>query len=214
MRTLVVFGATGKTGLEVIRRAAAEGWAVRAFCRPGSTGRIATSGVERIEGSLDSAEDVRRALRGSEVTVIVFGPRRAAGSSEVPFCARGTRAVIDGMKDLGLRRLICQTGAMVGADYPNRGSFYEGLRKKYAAASPALASDRDEQERTVIGSGLDWTVVKPPRISEGRGKGRWKAAPDLRLGLLSAIPVSDLVAFIVREIDAKEHVRRCVFVSA
>jgi len=66
----------------------------------------------------------------------------------------------------------------------------------------------------VIGSGLDWTVVKPPRISEGRGKGRWKAAPDLRLGLLSAIPVSDLVAFIVREIDAKEHVRRCVFVSA
>ena len=214
MRTLVVFGATGKTGLEVIRRAAAEGWAVRAFCRPGSAGRIATSGVERIEGSLDSAEDVRRALRGSEVTVIVFGPRRAAGSSEVPFCARGTRAVIDGMKDLGLRRLICQTGAMVGADYPSRGSFHEGLRKKYAAASPALASDRDEQEQVVTASDLEWTVVKPPRISDGRAKGRWKAAPDLRLGLLSAIPVPDLAAFIVREIDAKEHVRRCVFVSS
>ncbi len=213
MRALTVFGATGKTGRLVVDRALASGWAVRAFCRPGSQLPAMHLSLTRIDGSLDSPEQVREALRGSEAVVVVFGPRRGAGATDI-FCAQGTKAILEEMAGLGISRLICQTGAMIGANYSNRGSFYERMRRRFVARSPDLAKDRDEQEQLVRGSALDWTVVKPPRIVDRAGKGKWKASPDLSLGMMSAITFEDLASFIIHEVSAREHLRQCVFVSA
>lgn len=212
MRTLAVFGATGNAGRLVVDRALAQGWTVRAFCRPESRLPATHPSLTRIDGSLDSPDQVREALRGSEAVVVVFGPRRDAGATDV-FCARGTKTILEGMAGMGISRLICQTGAMVGADYANRGSFYDRMRRRFVARSPDLARDRDEQERLVRESPLDWTVVKPPRIVDREGKGRWNADPDLPLGMMSAISYEDLASFIVHEVSAREHVRQCVFVS-
>lgn len=213
MRTLTVFGATGTTGRKVVSQALSRGWSVRAFCRPGSQLPVTHANIVRIDGSLDSPEHVREALRGAEAVVVVFGPRQDARPPDV-FCARGTKAILAGMADAGVSRLICQTGAMIGADFPNRGSFYDRMRRRFVVSSAELAADRDEQERLVRESAFDWTVVKPPRIVDKAGKGRWKAGSDLPLGMLSAISSEDLASFIVQEISERAHLRQCAFVSA
>lgn len=213
MRTLTVFGATGTTGREVVSRALSSGWSVRAFCRPGSQLPVTNVNMVRIDGSLDSPERVQEALRGADAVVVVFGPRQDARPPDA-FCARGTKAILVGMADVGVSRLICQTGAMIGADFPNRGSFYDRMRRRFVASSPELAADRDEQERLVRESAFDWTVVKPPRIVDKAGKGSWKAGPALPLGMLSKISSEDLASFIIQEVSERAHLRQCVFVSA
>lgn len=74
MMRLAVFGASGRTGKEVLRLAELRGWGVHALVRPSS--RCETrSGVEVIPGYLDSPSDVRATVRGVEAVCCLFGPR-------------------------------------------------------------------------------------------------------------------------------------------
>ncbi|GKS63283.1 hypothetical protein YTPLAS72_05870 [Nitrospira sp.] len=78
---------------------------------------------------------------------------------------------------------------------------------------PQATGDREEQERLVESSGLDWTIVKPPRLTNSATRGRVQASASLRVGLLSKISRADLAAFIFDEIEAGHFVRQRIFVK-
>ena len=73
--------------------------------------------------------------------------------------------------------------------------------------------DREEQERLVESSGLDWTIVKPPRLTDSRAQGRVLAGSSLRIGLLSKVSRASLTAFILDEIQTGRFVRQRIFVK-
>jgi putative NADH-flavin reductase len=62
-------------------------------------------------------------------------------------------------------------------------------------------------------SGLDWTIVKPPRLTDSSPQGQAQASSSLRVGLLSKVSRASLAAFILDEIQTGRFVRQRIFVK-
>lgn len=218
-RTIAVFGGSGETGRALIAAALDRGLEVQALYRPGSEphGTLAPQKLHVFTGQLDDAAAVRATLQGTEGAVLVFGPRLGGPFSKppeppVPFCAPATSLIIDQMKQLGIRRLVCQTGAMAGDGRLNWSRWVSRFVRSYRTQYPAIAADRDAQEAVVRTSGLDWTLVKPFRISAARATGRTRAAPALHIGVFTSIPRDDLARFLVDEVTSGSFHEQAIYV--
>lgn len=207
--TVAIFGGSGATGKVLISRALRNGLRVRALTRTAGSIDPGLLRLEVLEGSLSSAEDVESTLRGCKAAICVFGPRPPYADI---FCEQATATIVAAMHRLGIARLVCQTGGMIG-DYPaNRTLPFKYMVDMFTRRSPELARDRKGQERAVMLSSLDWTIVKPPRLTDGKAKGRWIVGPDVRLGLLSSIARDDLAGFLVAETLSPQHLGQAVFI--
>ncbi len=205
---ICIFGASGETGLELTRQALERGYEVTAFVRSQTAIEKLPRGVTVLVGNLLDRTDVERAIAGSEAVIIAIGPRNA--SPEI-FCAAATQNIIDAMQTSGVRRLVCQTGAMIG-DYPHLSWFMRSMKNAYRKQQPAQAKDRLEQEQRVAASGLDWTLIKPPRLTNGPARGRVRSGERLNVGAMSSISRLDLSRFILDQVDSPEYVGKGVVV--
>jgi putative NADH-flavin reductase len=166
--------------------------------------------VEAVRGELLDPVHVREVIAGSRAVCCVFGPRPP--STDV-FCAQATGRIVEAMQGAGVRRLVCQTGAMIGEDAPNWTLPFRLMARLFRRQRPAVAEDRLRQELEVKASGLDWTLVKPPRLTDGPGCGRVVAGGDLRIGLMSKIARADLADFLVSECVTPSYVEHAVYVT-
>jgi putative NADH-flavin reductase len=78
---------------------------------------------------------------------------------------------------------------------------------------PTVAADRRAQEEVVRSSGLDWILVKPPRLTDGPRIGLIQVGADVRLGIISKISRSDLADIIVGEIEQSRFIGEAIFAS-
>ncbi len=207
---VALFGATGGTGQALLRIATTRGVAVRALVRPQSSlGPDQPPTVSSVVGSLASDEDVARTLYGCDAACIVFGPRPPY--REI-FCADATARIIVAMRAQGIPRLVCQTGAMVGSYRSNRTWALESSTRLHQRMRPDLARDRTQQEVAVVRSGFDWTLVKPPRLTNGARSFSVVAGPDVRVGLLSSVARQDLADVLLATLLGNRYSRTVAFV--
>jgi uncharacterized protein YbjT (DUF2867 family) len=193
---LAVFGATGLTGQALVAVALEHAWNVCAFVRTQAGARLPLpAGLDVVHGYPERAEDIERAVRGSDGVCCVFGPRPPYVDV---FCAPFARRIVDAMQTQDIRRLVCVTGAMIGAMPPNTSRAMRAMAATIRKRQPALMADRAEQEEIVAASGLDWTLVKPPRLTNGARKETVHADPALPVGLLSSLGRQELAEFIFR----------------
>jgi putative NADH-flavin reductase len=206
MTTVAIFGVSGRTGYALTAAARGRGWTVRSFCRISS---VAPNGAAVIHGAFCDPERVRAVVEGADAVCCVVGPR--APHREV-FCADATRAILAAMEAVGCRRLLCVTGATTGA-VPSRSRPFAWLGAWFRWRRPAIARDREAQEAAIAASPLDWTIVKPPRLTDASPSGRVAVGPALPVGLGSSISRADLANFLLDEIAEPRFVRQRVIVQ-
>lgn len=193
MKIITIFGASGGTGQALTTEAREQGLETRAFNKKNP-----------------SPEDLRQAIIGADAVVIVFGPRPPYTDI---FCAAETEKIVRAMEDTGVKRLICQTGAMIG-NYPlNRSFLFKIFSNQFKKNNPRGYADRVAQEEAVKQSVLDWTVIKPPRLTEKTTDKTVSSGEKLKVGLLSSVSRKSLAKFIVNELLTPHHLRQVVFVK-
>lgn len=165
--------------------------------------------VYQVEGSLDSSGSIAETIRGSEAAIIVFGPRSPYTDC---FCAEATQRIASEAVRQGLERLICQTGAMIGDYRTNRSLVFELVTLLFQRRQPKAAADRALQETVIRESNTRWTIVKPPRLTEGGRSQTLRAGPEIRVGLLSSVSRLDLAEFILDETMSPRFVENAVFI--
>jgi putative NADH-flavin reductase len=211
MIKITVFGATGRTGRAVISLALTQGMEVTAYARKSAALQELAGRVTVVEGSLDDVDRITGAVKHADAVVIAFGPRK--GGPQV-FCALATQLIVAAMKEQGVRRLVCVTGALIGEQYPSRGLFYRAMRRLLVRKAPHLMLDRDGQETIVMNSGLDWTVFKPPRLMNGVDRPGTQLGPDLVIGPAARTTVGSLATAILGELLGSQFVRMAVFIRS
>lgn len=205
-----IFGASGRTGLCVVEEAISRGRDVTAFVRSSVERTVFPREVREVKGSLADPRAIDEAVRHADVVISVLGHR--PGDTQ-PFCTETTARILESMRKQDRGRILCVTGAMIGA-YPHRSFFMQKMAQAYRRRQPELARDREEQERLIMASGLDWTIVKPPRLSDGPARGNIRAGSDIPVGLLSSIRRRDLATFLVEQAFSMEYSgRRIVIVG-
>lgn len=204
--TLAIFGITGQTGRALAKVSTARGWSVRGLVRPGSevTG---LEGATIVRGNLSDPVCLAEVVDSTDAVYCVFGPRPPYTEA---FCADATAGIIAAMRGNGVQRIICQTGAMIGAG--NRTRPFEWLSAVVGKQQHAVIRDRIEQERLIMDSGLAWTLVKPPRLTNATDIHRVQDGVQLRIGLLSSIGRTSLAHFLLDVLEREDTVGARLFV--
>ncbi len=166
-----------------------------------------------VVGALKDPTAVREVLRGSDATVILFGPRPNA--RDRVFSAKATKAIVDGMRIQSQQRLLCVTGAFMGVLSGNV-SLTSRLTTlvQRRLGDDDLVDDRAEQERIVRNSRLDWTLIKTAALTESNATDVYLAAVDLKIGKDSQLTRTALAQFILDELVAKQYVQQAVYVRS
>jgi putative NADH-flavin reductase len=169
---LTIFGATGATGTSLTEQALAAGQRVTAVVR--DPARLSVPGSPRlrvITADLMDPAAIGPAVAGAGAVFAAFGPR---GTGPTTVLREGARSVIEAMRKEGTHRLILVSGSIVADDG-------EGMAMRYLVKPLArgtllrhVAADMRGAEEQVRESGLDWTIVRPPRLTSGPASGTYR----------------------------------------
>jgi putative NADH-flavin reductase len=210
---LTVFGATGGVGGHVVRQALERGDHVTAVVRDPARLRVRHDRLDVVVADLTDprALAVAPAVAGSEAAISAVGPRnrRDAGVATA-----ATRTIIAALATTGVRQFVAVSAAPVGPVPPGEGLVTRRvllplLRHVFAGVYADLATMEDEIRR----SGLDWTIVRPPRLTDGPLTGRYRLAPEnVRAG--RTISRADVADAMLSALDDVEQVNRAVGVAS
>jgi putative NADH-flavin reductase len=157
---VLIFGATGTTGREVVKRALELGYAVTAFVRNPAKVDLKHADLTVVQGDVLDPASVERSMRGHEAVLCSLG----AGLKGT-VRSEGTRNIIRAMEKADIRRFICQSTLGVGDSRGNLNAYWKYimfgllLRRAYA--------DHVKQEQYIKQSHLDWTIVRPGALTDG-----------------------------------------------
>ncbi|WP_198418488.1 NAD(P)-dependent oxidoreductase [Cryobacterium frigoriphilum] len=208
-RTIALFGATGKTGRRVLARLLGAGYSVRALARaPERLGVI--DGLTVIAGDVLDPDAVAETIRGSDAVISVFGQVKG---SPLQVQTDGTRLIVKQMHAHGLTRIVSLSGGGLRDPHDRPKAADHVIRFLLKTLSGRVLADAEGHLRVLEQSGLDWTVVRGPRLTEKPGTGSYRLG---WVGLDTGIEISrdDLADFILTQIDDDRFVRAMPFVSA
>jgi putative NADH-flavin reductase len=203
---ITVIGSTGRTGRLVLDEGLRRKHAMTAFTRrpDGLAGVHGLQAVVRGDGR--SLEDVRRAVRNQDAVISIVSPE---GRGPTTVASDVARTLVGAMREAGVRRLIFVSVYALRGRRPwiLINLFRWVFRKPYA--------DFARMERMVASSGLDWTIVRPPRLTTGPATGRVRreaGREDFLRGPYS-ISRADLAAALLDLAADSQHVGDILLVS-
>ncbi|MDB4955807.1 MAG: Flavin reductase [Myxococcales bacterium] len=204
---LFVLGATGGTGRELVQQALERRHHVTAFVRAPHKMREPHDGLTVVQGDLLDVKALGAALTGHDAVVSTVGP---PGPRRTTITHDSARATVAAMEATGVRRLLILGVAML---FEDAGVIATVLRKTLLRY---VAGDSSAMELVVRASPLDWTIVRPPRLTAGPRTERYDVAED-RLptgtGGTAKISRADVAHFLLSEAEAPLHVRRVVGIA-
>jgi uncharacterized protein YbjT (DUF2867 family) len=162
------------------------------------------------------------AVAGADAVLSGLGPR---SRSDAGIASRGTRAVVAAMRATGVRRVVVVSAAPVstvaspGRPSPPRHDPGDGLVTRYlvmplpVAALREVYDDLALMEDVLRDSGLDWTVVRPPRLTDRPLTGAYRTATgrNLRRGFL--VSRADVAPLMLRVLDQPQTIGQAVGVA-
>jgi len=209
MKTLTVFGASGRTGSEILVRALNEGYKVNAFCRDKKKVTITNDNLKIIEGNILNTDDVFSAVNGSTYVISAIG---TLPPHEDIFCYDAMKNIIYAMYEYKVKRLVCITGAMIGDFVPNQSWFMKFMTRMYNKKKPLAALDRLKQELAVKASKLNWTLVKPPRLNMGELTD-YTSGENISITGFSRISRKTLASVVVNFLDDRSTFEKSLYVK-
>lgn len=200
MASLLIIGASRGIGLETAKAALAAGHRVRAFARSASNISLSDPNLEKFPGDALSADDVTRALGGIDMVIQVLGADIGPGTilGGTTLFSDATRILVDAMQKSDVKRLICVTGFGAGDSRDALGPFY---RLAFTFTLRRIYDDKDVQEQIIKASDLDWTIVRPGLLRDGRATGLYRALTDPKDWQLTTIRRADVARFLIDEVE-------------
>jgi putative NADH-flavin reductase len=207
---LTVFGASGGIGTELVRQGLDAGHHVTAVVREAS--RLAVEPHPNLKVVVADVMDpaaIAPAVAGREAVLSALGTR-VSGPTTVN--SDGARSIIQAMQDAGVRRLLMVSvaGIHTKGDDPFTRFVVKPILGRILRHSFA---DVRQMETLVRNSGLDWSLVCPPRLTNGKrsGKVRSNAERNVRGGF--TIARADVAAYLLGAVKADEVVGATVSVA-
>ncbi|MEU8803541.1 NAD(P)H-binding protein [Spirillospora sp. NPDC048819] len=191
---LTIFGATGGTGIRLVRRALGAGHEVTAVVRdPAGLPAELRAAANVVQADVMDSGAIEGTVKERDAVITAIGTRE--GREPTSVCADGARGIVGAMNATGGGRLLLVSGSGFHAgpgDDPLTRFVVKPLVLR-RLLKHAFADMRDAED-VVRASGLDWTIVRPPRLTDGHGAGRYRKAVDRNVLGGFSIARADLAA--------------------
>lgn len=205
MRILLV-GATGGTGLHVVGEALTRGIDVTVVARsPDKLGDLA-SRVRVVTGSILDAETLCQAAADCGASLSCVGSSAGfLGRGATDVYSRTAVALVEALSRAEVGRLVFCTSAGVEAPDPHEALPYSLVAKPLFLQR--AYDDMTVAEGIIRSSSLDWTLVRPGRLTNGPRTGHYDVSPRFRTSGGRGVPRADVATFMLEEAAARQWVR-------
>jgi putative NADH-flavin reductase len=209
---VAIFGASGRTGSLLTERCLTAGHQVTALVRTPAKFRFREQVQVVVGGAFDSAA-VRQTVEGSEVVLSALGARSLRKEDVLE---RAVPLIVAAMRQTGVRRIVVLGSA---------GALEDSLKKQpvwrrwlvqnivYNTFLKWAVASQVAQWKTLAASGLDWTMVMPPMLTEGPARRKYRVDGEALPRGGSRIARADVADFMMQQIASPTWVGKGVYVA-
>lgn len=208
---ITIFGATGKSGQILTRKALEKDYHVIVFARNPDKLKIQHENLTVIKGDLNDKSGINQAISGSDAVISLLGPKGA--SKGLPI-SKGMQIIVESMEQLKVKRLIA-TATPSATDSNDKRDF----RFKFAvfmikSLIKTAYWDIVETSNIIRQSNLDWTIVRLPLLTNKTQKNKIRAGfigkESINLFFLNR---SDLADFLLEQLTDKTFIKKAPAIS-
>ncbi|MGK7887915.1 MAG: NAD(P)-dependent oxidoreductase [Leptolyngbyaceae cyanobacterium] len=209
MMKLVIFGATGTVGDQVVQQALDQGHTVTAFARNLTKCDRNHPQLSLFQGDVMDVSAVEDAIRGQDAVICTLGAGKNLKST---IRSEGTQQIIQAMEKVGIRRLICLSTLGTGDSWNNLDFYWKYLMFGFILRQ--VFADHERQEAFVRNSNLDWTIVRPGALTDGPLTGQYRHHfPGTDRNITLQISRADVADFILKQLSDPASLRQAPSLS-
>lgn len=202
-KRILIIGATGGTGRQLVDQALERGHEVTAFVRVSSKLAIRHERLKIVQGDVLDQAVVESAVRGQDAVLSALGHKRWLIPTAI--LSTGTSNVIRAMESLRVSRFVCETSLGIG---DSRG--YLGLYYSLFIVPVVLRfyfRDKELQERHVRDSSLEWVIVRPGVLTNGLRRGGYRSGKVGHRLWTVRISRADVAGFMLDQLTDTPYLR-------
>ena len=205
---LVVLGATGGIGLQILRQAIEQGHSVTAFVRSPDPLKPFGNRITIQQGNLLNSAELAKAISGHDAILSGFGPRVPIAKSDANLLENFASALTTAMHQANVRRAVVVSTAFLFKDSILPPTYLFGR-----IFFPSVVKDAAAMEQIITQSPLDWTIVRPPQLTDKPLAGNYR----VRTGHLPRfgfnISRADVAHFFLKAVEDPASIKKIIGVS-
>jgi putative NADH-flavin reductase len=208
-KSIAIFGASGKTGNIVTKQLIKECYTVKALVRNPDKLAPTSKNITILQGDATNYDVVEQTIDGTYAVISVLGYSK---DSKKGFQTKAIENIIAAMQKKQVKRIIILTGTGVyfEGDKFTAGNWLITLLIKSIA--PDRFKDGVSQSKFLAQSGLDWTIVRAPLLTNGKEKKVYKTG-ILRIEFFSHISREDVAGFMLKLLKDNSFIKQAPQIS-
>lgn len=167
---LLIIGASGGTGRQLVVQALERGHVVTAFVREPSKLPIKHPKLTIIQGNVLDSTAVEAAVRGQDTVLSALGHKRYFYPNRI--LSEGTRNILQAMEVHRVPRLVCETSLGLGGSVGRLGLYFTIF--VIPLILPFYFWDKTRQEQLITASNVEWVIVRPGVLTNGRKRNSYR----------------------------------------
>jgi putative NADH-flavin reductase len=205
---LVVLGATGGTGLEIVRHSIERGHSVTALVRSPERLKLFRDRIIIKQGDLLNSADLEQAIQDHDAVLSGFGPRVPISKADANLLQNFAVALTKAMLHTAVRRVVIESVAFLFKDsivppaYILGRLFFSGI-----------LADSSAMERIIRDTELEWTLVRPPELTDKPYTGSYRVREGHLPPFGFKISRADVADFIVKAAENRSSINKIVGIS-
>jgi putative NADH-flavin reductase len=201
---ILIFGASGATGYNLVSQALEKGHDVRAFVRDPSKLKLENKNLSVFQGDVSNHQQVDDAVKGQEVVISALG-------ASTPFkrnftLIKGIENIVGAMTKFHVERLVYQSFLGVKENRSELGFLLDRVVSMLLKSS---IQDHEVKEDIITSSDLQWTIVRCPTLTNGPFTGKYIDGERIQsASILPSLSRADVADFILKELQEKRYIKK------
>jgi len=197
---VLILGATGGTGRELVKQALGHGHSVRVMARDPDRVKSVHPRLEVVKGDIADTAALTAAAKGQEAVLSALGVNQRKPNT---ILSEGVRNLLLAMQRQKVKRLIFLSSLGVGDSQGQLGPVYSWVLLPTLLKN--IFADKERAEEVIRESALEWTIVRPAALRNKLLTGKYRVGPDAaKKRWLPRVGRADVADFML---DALEHAR-------
>jgi putative NADH-flavin reductase len=202
---LVVLGATGGTGLQIVREAIERGHSVTAFVRSPERLTAFRDRITIMQGDLLNSAELEQAVKGQDAVLSGFGPRVPVSKADAHLLQQFAVALTSAMVHAEVGRVVVESVAFLFKDSIVPPAYLLGRM-----LFPRTVADASAMERVFEESKLDWTMVRPPELTDKPYTAKYRVREGHLPRFGFTISRADVADFMIKAVENRSSIRKIV----
>jgi putative NADH-flavin reductase len=201
---IIIFGASGMTGQQLVRQALKKDFRVTAFVRNPEKLPLTHANLLVVRGDVINEKDVQAALKGHDAVLCALG-------AKTPF--KNDHSITEGIKNIVSAMALNHIDRFIYLSFMAVREHRKELGLIIHHIMPIIMKkvieDHEAKEKIITGSGLKWTIVRAPKLTNGAPVGIYRHGEHiLPKSPILKISRADLAAFMLAEISGNRYIRQ------